>query len=89
MDVEFSFPTEMEYTNRDFIMDSTKNQLIFSNQNTVYQIYEQRNRNNTISKIGIKISINGKKYHLKGDINSIKGTLENINKIPLGNVVFK
>ncbi|KGN77502.1 hypothetical protein HW49_10915 [Porphyromonadaceae bacterium COT-184 OH4590] len=89
MDVEFSFPTEMEYTNRDFIMDSTKNQLIFSNQNTVCQIYEQRNRNNTISKIGIKISINGKKYHLKGYINSIKGTLENINKIPLGNVVFK
>lgn len=88
-EVEFSFPLEMEYTDRDFIMNRTKNRLTFRNQNAVYQIYEQKNRYSTIDKIGIKVSVNGKNYYLKGDVNSIKGTLDNINKIRLNNVVIE
>ncbi|WP_103070402.1 XAC2610-related protein [Aquimarina sediminis] len=84
--VEFSYPIEAIYKNPDFRINKTESALTFNNKNVVYQIYEHR-EGNKVKEIGVYVKMNGKKYDLKGNLNSLKGSLQNVRKVKLDNVV--
>ncbi len=84
--VEFYFPIGWRNKKQNFIINDSKNELTFANKEATYRIYEKR-ENGTIKAVGIIININGKNYDLKGNLNSIKGTLKNVNKMKLDNVI--
>lgn len=79
--VEFSFPLETVYQNPDFKINKPENLLTFKNENAIYKIYQ------TETKVGIKVNVNGEIYDLKGDYNTVKGSLKDITKVKLDNVI--
>lgn len=84
--LEFSYPIELGLKNTDFKINKTEDKLTFSNNGVTYKVYNTRYQNKII-KVGIIVDINGKTYDLKGNINSLKGSLENVKKVKLYNVV--
>jgi hypothetical protein len=81
--VEFSYPVVTD--NPDFWMDKNKNCLGFNNKNVTYEIYETAH-GDTLKKIGVWVTVNGKSYDLKGDVNTVKGTLKNVKHTELENL---
>ncbi|MEN7547191.1 hypothetical protein AAG747_04685 [Rapidithrix thailandica] len=86
--VEFSYPIEMEYKHPDFKINKEEGKLMFENQNATYEIYEI-NKQNKVEKVGILVKVNGKRYDLKGDVNSLKGSLKDIQNVKLDNVIHE
>ena len=86
--VEFSFPLETIQENHNFTLNRKDNTLTFKNRNATYQIY-QKGEENKINSIGILVTVNGKKYDLKGELNSIEGSLETLKNIKLDNLISK
>lgn len=84
--VEFNYPIEVIYKNPDFTINESEDKLTFANKGAKYQIYENK-LNGVIKEIGIKVTVNGKVYDLKGAANSVKGTLKNVNEASLDNVI--
>lgn len=84
--VEFSFPYSSPYELSNFTLNESKNRLTFKNGNIVYQIYEIKGQSETL-EIGVIVSIDDKKYDLKGDYNSLKGSLGKLDIDELHNVV--
>ena len=86
--VEFSFPV-LEPTHKitdDFRINKTKDTLVFRNQNSVYQIYQSYNTTNSLKEIGVVVEIGGKRYDLKGNPKSVKGTLKKVRSLEIENV---
>lgn len=86
--VEFSYPIKTVYKNPDFEIDKVEENLTFQNQDAVYKIYEYRNQKGFV-KTGITVQVNGKSYDLKGDPKTVKGSLTNVKKMNLDNVITK
>ncbi|WP_299006286.1 hypothetical protein [uncultured Tenacibaculum sp.] len=84
--VEFSFPIELMGGDYNFKLNKTENTLTFKNKGAIYQIY-QTSKEGKINSIGIFVTVNGKKYDLKGDLNSIEGSLEALKNIKLNNLI--
>ncbi|MCL2650132.1 MAG: hypothetical protein FWD60_03775 [Candidatus Azobacteroides sp.] len=80
--VEFSYPLETVYQNPDFIFDSKKSAITFKNKNVVYKVY------NESGKVGIEINIDGKIYNWIGNNQTKQGTLNDLLKTKLDNVVI-
>ncbi|MCL2590709.1 MAG: hypothetical protein FWD67_07495, partial [Betaproteobacteria bacterium] len=76
--IEFSYDLDAEKDTEDktkpFVLDinDKENTLSFQNENTTYEIYE------TKTTIGIRVTDGGKKYNLKGQPASKKGSLSKI-----------
>ena len=86
--VEFSYPIETIYKNPDFEIDGNEEYLTFKTQDVVYKIYETHNQKGEV-KAGVLVQVNGKSYDLKGDSNTVKGSLTNVKKVTLDNVVIR
>ncbi|WP_237275224.1 XAC2610-related protein [Tenacibaculum ovolyticum] len=84
--IEFSYPIELSLKKSDFKINKTEDKLTFNNNGATYKIYNTLLQNKII-KVGIIVEINGRTYDLKGDINSLTGSLKNVKKIKLYNVV--
>ena len=69
---EFFFPAEAVYKNRDFVISKSGNELTFKNKDAQYTIY-QTVKMGKIIEVGVWVTIKGKRYDLKGDIQSLKG----------------
>jgi len=84
--VEFSFPIEMMEEDYNFRLNKTKDTLTFKNKGATYQVY-QTSKEGKVNSIGILVTVNGKKYDLKGELNSIKGDLQTLKNIKLNNLI--
>ncbi|PKH53034.1 hypothetical protein CXF68_11435 [Tenacibaculum sp. Bg11-29] len=84
--IEFSYPIKLSLEKSDFKINKTEDKLTFNNNGATYKIYNTHHQNKII-KIGIIVEINGKTYNLKGDVNSLTGSLKNVKKVKLYNVV--
>ena len=77
-ELEFNFPAEKDKWNgeKHFSFSDFKDEafLSFSNASAKYEIYHT-GPDNKFEKIGIKVWVNGKEYHLEGDPASAKGSL--------------
>jgi hypothetical protein len=80
--VEFSYPGKTEYKQRDFVFDSTLNNLsvTFKNTKVEYKIYETQN------SVGIIINVDGKSHDWIGNLNTKTGSLSKLREIRLDNV---
>ncbi len=83
--VEFSFPIQGYEKNIDFKINENSSKLTFSNGDVIYQIYETI-ENGSDKRVGVLVIINDKTYDLKGDLNTLKGSLKNIEVVKLHNV---
>lgn len=86
--VEFSFPIQANYDKPDFTLSPDNTLLTFKNENAVYQVYE-RLKQGKIAKIGILVTVKGKKYDLKGDLSSLTGSLQKLRDLQLDNLYKK
>ncbi len=86
--VEFAYPIKIVHKNPDFEIDEAKENLVFRNQGVVYKVYETQNQDGTV-KIGVIVQVDGKSYNLKGDPETINGSLANVKKANLYNVITK
>ena len=86
--VEFSYPIKTVFKNPDFEFDENEEYLTFRNQDAVYKIYETHNRDG-MTKMGILVQVDGKLYDLKGSPDTVNGSLTDIKKIKLDNVVLR
>lgn len=90
-DIELSYPNILEEINKisiesqKFKFSSNGDKLTFKILNTTYEIYQNR-KNGKIEDIGIIIEIDGKPYNLKGKLETLKGSLKNINVEKYNNV---
>ena len=82
---EFFFPIKTIYKNRDFIVNNLGNEISFVNEDVHYKIY-QKTKNGVIVDIGINVKVKEKQYDLKGDINTLKGSIEKAKILKLYNV---
>jgi hypothetical protein len=82
---EFFYPIETEYKNRDFVVNTSGNELIFENANARYKIYQKVN-GSKITDVGIEVTVNGKRHQLKGDVQSLKGRIDKDKILKLDNV---
>lgn len=77
-ELEFNFPNEKDKWNgeKHFSFSDFKDEasLSFSNASAKYEIYHT-GPDNKFEKIGIKVWVSGKEYHLEGDPASAKGSL--------------
>lgn len=76
---ELNYPTYM-LENEEFYLNQTKDTLTFNHGKTVYQIYETRNKE-LIFDVGILVKVKGKTYNLKGDKNTLKGSISTIERL--------
>ncbi|MEL6252986.1 MAG: hypothetical protein AAFR87_13310 [Bacteroidota bacterium] len=90
-ELEFNFPAEKDkwsgdkhFNFTDFKDEATLN---FSNANAKYEIY-QKGPDSNFEKIGIKVWVNAKEYHLEGDPESAKGSLFQLNNNLQDNVNY-
>ena len=83
--VEFFFPMETVYKNPDFRFDSSATNLsvTFTNKTATYKIYERPN------KLGAEIKVDNKIYNLIGDNKAKTGSLRELLKVQLDNVVYR
>jgi hypothetical protein len=83
--VEFSYPIETDEETPGFIFDTTKNDLSvsFSNKSANYRVYEVQ------KKIGVEATIGGILYEQIGVISSKKGSLRDLLKAKLDNVIIR
>jgi hypothetical protein len=83
-EVEFSYPIEVVYQNSDFKVKNSVagNTANFKNKDASYQIYE------SAGSLGIKVTIKGTVYDFKGVAASKKGSLAELLKVKLDNVVM-
>ena len=81
--VEFSYPIETDEESPGFILDTTANNLSvsFTNKSAHYRVYE------TPNKIGVDAVTKGILYEQVGDLHSKKGSLKDVLKSKLDNVV--
>ncbi|OWY21489.1 hypothetical protein C7N43_08360 [Sphingobacteriales bacterium UPWRP_1] len=68
-------------------LSSNSKKLSFANKSATYTIYETKDE--TGSHVGIEVYTGGKKYNLIGDINTLKGSLNNLKAMPLSNIMVK
>jgi hypothetical protein len=82
--VEFFFPIETVYKNPDFRFDSSATGLsvTFTNKTATYKIYDRPN------ELGVEINVGDKIYHLMGDEKTRTGSLRQLSKLRLDNVVY-
>ncbi len=83
--IEFSFPYDAYSEPNTFKISNDKTYLKFTNKQVTYVIYEETKPHNN-KKIGVNVYINGKKYQLKGDPNSLKGSLSDLKDTELENL---
>ncbi len=83
-EVEFAFPVNLSDQNIKFRLNKNFENLTFNNGNVVYQIYEKIQ--DSTNKVGVLVTINGKIYDLVGDVNSLTGSLKDIDINNLQNV---
>ena len=83
--IEFNYPLLEDYENSNFIITKHLDKLTFTNKNATYEIYETVTGGKT-KTIGVLVKVNGKTYDLKGDVNSLEGTLKNLSGITLENL---
>ncbi len=83
--VEFSYPIETDEETPGFMFDTTKNNLsvTFQNKSANYHIYEGLN------KVGVEAITKGVLYAQDGDIRSKKGSLKDLLKMKLENLVIR
>jgi len=87
--VEFSYPIGAIEDSNHFTISQNEDKLSFdsgNNSNITYQIYEER-KQGALLRVGVLVTVNGKEYDLKGDINSLKGSLSNAKLERLENVI--
>ncbi|PCE62528.1 XAC2610-related protein [Sediminicola luteus] len=83
--IEFAYPAAGSEAEIDFMWNTQGNSLGFTNQGAHYEIYETR-KGYRLHKIGVRVRVNGKRYHLKGDVKTVKGSLEALRQLNLSNV---
>jgi len=83
--VEFNYPIEGNDDRPDFILNKHLDRLTFTNKDATYEVYETVKGGKT-KTIGVLVKVNGKTYDLKGDVNSLEGTLKNLSGITLENL---
>lgn len=83
--VEFHFPAEPVYKSRDFLVSKEKNTVTFTNADAQYQIY-QESQDDRFTKIGIRVKVGNKTYNIRGDVTTLKGSIEEIPIEGLDNV---
>lgn len=83
--IEFDYPTAENEAEIDFMWNSQGNSLRFTNQGAHYEVYETQ-KEGRLYKIGIRVRVNGKRYHLKGDVKTVKGSFEALYQLSLSNV---
>ncbi|QKX04572.1 hypothetical protein HN014_06480 [Aquimarina sp. TRL1] len=83
--VEFSFPADNLIDAGRFAIDTSKSKLIFKNKEAIYEIYEKRKQDKVMA-VGIYVYVNGKKYHLSGDLSTLQGAMQGISSEKLVNV---
>jgi len=83
--VEFSYPIETDEETPGFMFDTTKDNLsvTFQNKSANYHIYESAN------KVGVEAITKGVLYAQDGDIRSKKGSLKDLLKMKLENLVVR
>jgi len=90
-ELEFNFPAEKDKWNgeKHFSFSDFKDEasLSFSNASAKYEIYH-KGCDDGFEKIGIKVWVNGKEYHLEGDPASAKGSLFQLIDKPQDNVSY-
>lgn len=82
-EVEFSYPIEAVYKQKDFTMSHDFQSLSFVNASANYKIYEYDD------KVGVIVKVDGKSYDLKGEIGSKEGSLTKIAVPTLDNVYME
>jgi hypothetical protein len=82
--VEFSYPIIVDES-KGFRINNKENKLTFNRGNIVYQIYEIREQRERVD-VGILVTVGSKTYDLKGDPESLKGTLSNVKLDTYDNV---
>lgn len=84
--VEFSYPIETVYQNPDFKFDTaqTTRYVSFVNKNARYRIYEDKD-----GKVGIEIGVGNKDYMWLGLDGSKQGSLDELLRVKLDNVVIR
>ena len=88
--VKFSFPAERipdENAKFSYINKKTIVILRFVDKNIEYEIYENIN-GDKIERIGIQTTTDGNTVILEGDVETIQGSLMDIEKVEWDNVVF-
>jgi hypothetical protein len=83
--VEFSYPIETDEETPGFIFDTTKNTIsvTFANKSASYQVYEGRNI------VGVNVTTGGVLYEQMGVLKTKKGSLKDLMKIKLENVIIR
>ncbi|QZT37401.1 hypothetical protein K5X82_00565 [Halosquirtibacter xylanolyticus] len=83
--VEFSYPYHVDSDNIEFEINQDHETLTFYNGDIIYQVYERFDVLGN-KEIGILVTIGNKKYDLKGEPNSLTGTLDDININKINNI---
>lgn len=78
--IEFYFPDEDATLEQFFQIKKAANELSFIKDGIKYTIFQGSN-SSTVKNIGLNINTNGKNYEYKGDVNSLKGNLNDIPKL--------
>jgi hypothetical protein len=81
--VEFNYPIETVRQNPVFKFNksSINRSVTFSNKNATYKIYDRP------TELGMEITVDGKNYKLVGDNKTRTGSLDNLIKVQLDNVI--
>lgn len=83
--VEFSYPQERAYDDPDFQLNAARDLLTFQNKEATYQIYEKKQQGK-VSAVGIMVKVGGKTYDLKGDMETLSGTLDWLKHVEVDNL---
>jgi hypothetical protein len=82
---EFSFPIEVVYKGRDFVVNNSGNELTFKNKDAQYKIYQMVN-DGRITDLGLIVTFKGKRYIMKGELKTLKGSISKKEILKLDNV---
>ncbi len=82
--IEFAYPKETDEETPGFILDTAKNNLSvsFANKTVNYRVYQLP------SKIGVEATIGGILYEQIGILSSKKGSLKDLLKVKLDNLII-